>query len=495
MTYTENVIQEIKTLNETVLKNLGTQGLFPDRSDPVKKLPEEEAFLLKLVYQLRICFLEELTFIYSHIHSPAVLEKTIIRLENMDYLRSAVSKEWGKYFCLTKKALYFIMTDHSEPYRANMLTEDKFPGEQKLAYLKCINGFFANYVFTSINGLLWQKYKSEPKEVRVRYCKEQYLTQYGYLASGKVVYSKKQAADYIKKHIGSLDEDTYQRFTKASKKQIAEDPLFLHAYLKDYARTYFQKTNPLALVEQLLYLFTNSIFRSHYFTYRKELLELADSRCLKYDYNLFLCHEMIKRATITRRSTLNTKTEDKSAEELKRICDKLNDLDAEISAYQLKQAKLDELLSVPLFEKFNEDGVPIFSEDIVSLDALRNLGVHILSIEEKENEKPTVTFGIFQTSSDEVGKFFLFPRLEKIFRFWEKSLAYNLELQIIVYGKHQKESVQEKLKDIKADFKEIGRGYALFVPFFDEICIRDVEMHFRERYEVFRQLKPLMEKE
>ena len=70
MNYTENLIAEIKTLNETITRNLSTDGLFPDRSNPIRHLSEEEEFLLKLVYQLRACFLEELTFIFAHIQSP-----------------------------------------------------------------------------------------------------------------------------------------------------------------------------------------------------------------------------------------------------------------------------------------------------------------------------------------------------------------------------------------------------------------------------------------
>ena len=495
MNYTENLIAEIKTLNETITRNLSTDGLFPDRSNPIRQLPEEDEFLLKLVYQLRVCFLEELTFTFAHILSPSAFEKTVLKLEHMGYLKSSVSKEWGKYFCLTSTALYYIVTDHSKPYKANMLTEDKFPGEAKLVFHKCLNGHFADLVFRQINFFLWDRFKKESKEFRVRYCKEQYLTQYGYLASRKKSYSPKGAADYIKKHIDTLDMEAYQRFTKASKERILTDPLLLHSYLKDYAKTFFQKTSPLALVKQLLYLYTNSIYRSHYFTYRSELLSLVDSKGLRYDYNLFLCNEVLKRAMIAKRSLLNIKTEDKSSEELQRISERLNDLDAELSAYQLKKEKLDELLSVPLFDKFTDEGVAQFSEEIVSLDALRNLNIHVLSIRKTENEKPDVTFGIFQQNADEISISYLFPRLEKIFRFYEKNLCmFNLHIEIIVYGRHQKEAVQEKLKTIKADYKEISRGYMLFVPFFDEIEIRDVEMHFKERYEVFRQLKPMIEK-
>ena len=63
----------------------------------------------------------------------------------------------------------------------------------------------------------------------------------------------------------------------------------------------------------------------------------------------------------------------------------------------------------------------------------------------------------------------------------------QLEVEIVTYG--YKEETKEKLKGIKAKFSEISKTYSLFRPMLDEIRVIDAKNHYRERYEVFNDVK------
>ena len=238
MEYRKDELEKIKERTAIINENLGRCGIFPDRNEPTKSLSRIQETILKVTFELRVAFLEPMTFLFSWCISAAVLEKTIIELEKQGYIESRTSKDLGKCWCLTSKALYYITQKQDKPYKANDVPSDNIPKDQKLILYKCINSYYAMRVFETMNFYLWNKFKGLEKSYRVNYSKSQYLVQCEF-QKGKKGYSKREADKFVKANIDTIDMDRYHEFTKYCKDRIMEDSLLMHSYLKEYASVGF----------------------------------------------------------------------------------------------------------------------------------------------------------------------------------------------------------------------------------------------------------------
>ena len=132
MNYADTIIENYKKKLNCIQYNMNATGIFPDRNEPLKILDYGRESVLKVIYRFRVGFLEELTILFSFCYSKQKFETLIVDLENQQYIKSQVSKDYGKYFILTTKALYYIQTDRNIPFDECNISEDKFPNEQKL---------------------------------------------------------------------------------------------------------------------------------------------------------------------------------------------------------------------------------------------------------------------------------------------------------------------------------------------------------------------------
>lgn len=498
MEYRKDELEKIKERTAIINENLGRCGIFPDRNEPTKSLSRIQETILKATFELRVAFLEPMTFMFAYCISAAVLEKTIIELEKQGYIESRTSKDLGKCWCLTSKALYYITQKQDKPYKANDIPSDNIPKDTKLILYKCINSYYAMRVFETMNFYLWNKFKGLEKSYRVNYSKSQYLVQCEF-QKGKKGYSKREADKFVKANIDTMDMNRYYEFTKYCKGKIMEDSLLMHSYMKEYASVGFataenskegiEHRTPCEIVIMLLYAHTNGVFRSSYYDYRTKLYQVSlNSNGVKKDFEHYLYSELSKRLAITRRSIMNSKTEGKTEQQLQNISHRINEITLEQHKCDERVKTLSEDLTFSVFERFSEADFALFGEEIITLEHLRNMNVYLTRIETNEVEKPKVVFAIFPNDMDEMGSEYLFKRLERLFLFWQSNLCMmQLEVEIVTYG--YKEETKEKLKGIKAKFCEISKTYSLFRPMLDEIRVIDAKNHYKERYEVFNDVK------
>ena len=143
--------------------------------------------------------------------------------------------------------------------------------------------------------------------------------------------------------------------------------------------------------------------------------------------------------------------------------------------------------------KFDEDDNPVFKEKTITFETLRQNNIYLLDATPNE-KKPLLSFGIFQPNGEELTTSFLFSRLEYIFLLWyHHLLVFDISISIYVYDTEQIETVKSRLKTVKQNYKDIANHYATFIDFFDSIQIRSTKKHFKERYQVFRELLSEME--
>ena len=143
MMYTDELLNNYRQKYLNVEKALKSKGIFPNRFEPIKTLSLGEELILKVIFSLKVAFLEELTFIFAYCYSKQKFEKVIIDLEEQNYLKSAISKDYGKYVVLTKNALFYFYTNGTQPINTVNITEDTLPSKERLYYYKVINGYIA----------------------------------------------------------------------------------------------------------------------------------------------------------------------------------------------------------------------------------------------------------------------------------------------------------------------------------------------------------------
>lgn len=488
MNYAKQLIENQKQKQQNIETNLNT-GLFPNRNEPMKKLSFGEELILKITYDLRIAFLEEMTFIFSYCYSKGKFEEIIKSLEAQGYIQSKTSRDFGKYWTLTKTALYYIYKDPNNDSDDISFNEDKLPNNTSKLYIpKVINGCFAKEIFFKMTVELWNKYKSEDKGFRRQYAKEQYIKREKFKPK-KNSYTKQEEAEFVASYMPKLEDEDYKKFISLVKANLSDDFVKFN-FLKDYYNSHNEgREKALLKTYQTFKGIYNSIYRSNYNKYRRQLYTMTNkSSKLNYEYQLFCANEHLKLLNITKKSLLKSSKE-KTAEELAEILDKIKDIETYIKELEQKKETLEPDFEAMLFSRYGARDEAVFELSVVTLETLRNNNVYITNAVKQPNGKFKITFGIFQTSNEELSVGFLFSRIELIFRFYQLALiSVDYEIKVYCYTPADAELIKTKLKNVREDFEGIVE-YSMLLLIFDEIEVISTERHYKERFEVFKNLR------
>lgn len=501
MRYTDELLNNYKQKYLNVEKALKNKGIFPNRFEPIKTLSLGEELILKVIFSLKVAFLEELTFLFAYCYSKQKFEKVIIHLEEQNYLKSAISKDYGKYVILTKNALFYIYTDGTQPLNTVHIIEDSLPVNEKLYYYKLINGYMAKSVFEDFTTIIGNKLAAQEPANRRNYQKEQFIKRYLFDSSHKG-YSNKQANEFCATQMKTFDTDPllqeqYQGFLKAFKdnpnKRYVNHSLLQFSYLKDFF-------NGISNAREMAVLFTQKLFFSHItnltrsnpFVFRNTLFEKSEKKeVLKQEMELFYIGELQRIYTLSKRNLGNTKKEGKTKEQLKEITDKMELLEKELLILKNKTVILSPAFECMVFDGYTgeEQTIPKYKAEVVTLETLKNLKCFITDIITVNGEKPIIRFSIFQSEKDELSVIGLFQRIERIFQFYRTHLyMFNFELELVVLEQSEIETARKKIKFVKEDFKELG-SYGLLIPKITDIKIIATRSHMEERFQVFKTLR------
>ena len=497
MNYAKELIEKQKQKQQNIEINLQNIGIFPDRKEPLRQLPIGMELILKISYDLRILFLEEATFIFSFCYSKSKFEEHIIYLEKQGYIQSAVSRDYGKYWTLTKTGLYYIYKDSSNGTDDISFNEDKLPSSNshsKLYITKVINGCFAKEIFHKLTALLWNQYQSEDKDFKRTYTKEQYIKREVFPSQMKKnSYTKKEEAEFVQTFMPRLEDkeeqQNYKKFISIVKSNLDDDFVKFN-FLKDYYNTHNEgREKALLNTYQIFKGVFNNIYRSNYHSWRRQLYSMTNkSSMINYEYQLFYMNEYLKLLCITKKA-LQKSSKEKTADELEQILNKIKDLETYITELQKKKELLQPKFETMLFTRFGTKDEAVFEEGVVTLESLRNNNVYITNAIQQPNGKYKITFSIFQSSNEEISLTYLFSRLEKIFRIFQLALiSVDYEIKIYCFTQKENELIQTKLKTVKETFKDLSE-YSMLLLAFDEIETIATERHFKERYELFRSLR------
>lgn len=501
MSYTDDLLNNYKKKYLNVEKALNDTGIFPDRGEPTKKLSLGEELIIKVVFSLKVAFLEELTFLFAYCYSKQKFEKVIIGLEEQGYIKSAVSKDYGKYMVLTKAALFYFYTDGTIPLNECTITEDSLPTNTRLYYYKVINGYIAQSVFEDFTSVMWEKLSKQGADFRKNYQKEQFIKRYLYESTNEG-YSKKQAEDFCEEQMETFDnnpllQEQYQGFIKAFKDNLAtgyiNHILLQFSYLKDFYNLIMRsRETAVQFTQKLLNRHINNLTRTNPYAFRNTLYRASGQKeTLKQELALFYGAEMQRICTITKRNLGNTKKDGKPKEELKEITDKM-----ELLEKKLLELKNEAVILSPAFECMvfagyggEEQTIPQYKNEVITLETLKNQKCFITDIIAIKGEKPLIRFSIFQSDYEEFTVIGLFQRMERIYQFYRTHLyMFDFELELVVLEQQEIAPTQNKLKFVREHFKELG-SYGLLLPKITDIKITATRSHMQERYQVFKTLR------
>lgn len=488
MNYAKQLIENQKQKQQNIETNLNT-GLFPNRNEPMKKLSLGEELILKITYDLRIAFLEEMTFIFSYCYSKGKFEEIIKSLEAQGYIQSKTSRDFGKYWTLTKTALYYIYKSPNNETDDFTFNEDKLPNNTSKLYIpKVMNGCFAKEIFFKMTAELWNKYKSESKDFRRQYAKEQYIKREKFKPK-KNSYTKQEEAEFVALYMSKLEDEDYKKFISLVKANLSDDFVKFN-FLKDYYNSHNEgREKALLKTYQTFKGIYNNIYRSNFHRYRHQLYTMTNkSSKLNCEYQLFYTNEYLKLLNITKKSLLKSSKE-KTADELAETLDKIKDIETYIKELEQKKETLEPDFEAMLFSRYGARDEAVFELSVVTLETLRNNNVYITNAVKQPNGKFKITFGIFQTSNEELSVGFLFSRIELIFRFYQLALiSVDYEIKVYCYTPADAELIKTKLKTVKEGFEELTE-YSMLLLVFDDIETISTQQHYRERFEVFKNLR------
>lgn len=491
MEYVKQILDNYKERANNIQSAMQRRGIFPDRNAPQAKLDGRAELLLKVTFKLRVAFLEEMEFLFAYLYSKATMESLVMDLEKQGYIQSAVSRDLGKYWTLTQVALYYFYTDGRTAYRDASIPAVSLPSPQKLMLYKTINATLSALVFDDITERLYQEYRTLPKEQRQAYQKKQYIEQF-VLTDAQKKQGRQEKEALIKEYLAAHDisretDGRYARFIKFFKEKA--DTVHLYNYLKGFYGDSALKEKIFSLTEQLFFSIPTNIFQDSQLIFRQDLYRKAgNSKRVETETKLFLVEEYLKLFSIAKRSLNNNKMDNKTQDEAGHIRACLGELEKTIPRYEELKDSLVEKFNVMLYDKMGENDIPLFTEQRVTMESLRSAGVYITGTDRQNNGKYLLTFSIFQSSFDEPAVSSLFSRMEKIFQFYIRNLLMaDYRIEIVVYGNKCKETVKNKLPILKEEFSALTQ-YALFLPVLSQVEVRSCERHFKERYEVFREI-------
>lgn len=493
--YVTRLFANYKEKLGNIHNNMKARGIFPNRTEPLKVLDFGAETVLKTIFRFRVAFLEELTVLFAYCYSKQAFETLILFLEEQQYIESRVSKEYGKYFIPTKKALYYLYTDKKTPFAESTIAEINFPKESRLIMRKCLCGIFSNRVFTELTQKYWDMYQKQELEVKLTYQKKQFLKQFVYSKTSKSAFSKKEAEEFAEAQLPLLKLDEvlwgrYKRFVQYFKEHSHDTELRFH-FMRDYYNS-IRKNRDDALSETIACLdaIINNVYSDKTVFFRNELYHLSNkSEQLQKEFDYSYYGELHRILRITKTSLLNTNQAGKSAEELGEITQHLEELDTGMEWLDEQRSVLKESFEAMVFERFDINDVAQFTEATITFDSLKEMHVYLTGISQGPSGKPCLEFSVIQPSDEEVGISYLFKRIESVFKFYRQNLLmFDYRIQVVTHSPKQKEQMEQKLSTVKEDFSLLPE-YGLLLLAFDDMKVIATKQHLKERYEAFREVQ------
>ena len=504
MTFTETILQTYKDKYIRVEGSLKlVDNLFPDTSNPTKKLDNGYTFILQMIFGLRIGFLEEFNVLFSYAYSKSKMEKANMELEKMGYITCQYDRQMGKIFTLTKQALYYIYTTKEEREQGAMppftFSQDAFPKSNRLMYYKCLNGFYARYFFNILTSLVQSRYNKEDANFRREYTKEQFINQYLFPEVRDKGWSKALAKEFYNQSVDKLNDvesPEYKQFhafikayKEAASQQTIQALLLKGAFLKDYTNQIMDgKDNAIRLMRQIMDSSPNNVLRENPYHFWNRLYSYTKSKNLQYDSMRFYNDEALRYFKLQHHSLLNSKVE-RPKEEQNLILKHITELETQVRKCELNTTQYNDFFECSVFKGYNENDIATFDTLPVTMDTLKNQSIFITNVTSRPEEKPLITFSIILNSNDDLPTSTLFGKLEKIYLYSLKNLAsFDYQINIYTYRQTEIDVLKEKLKVVNAQFKELG-CYGLLLPKLQEMQLISTEVHPRERHEHFKALK------
>lgn len=493
--YSKELIQKYQQKQNTIKKNLLTKSLFPNRANPIQSLSPAEEFFLKATYSLKVGFLQEFTFLFAYIYSKQKFEKAVLELEHQGYIKSQQNREYGKYWVLTATSLFYLTTDQTEDFLSYNLKDDSFPSSKRLVYYKVLNGLFCQRVFKQRTDNLMTTFRSQEKEKRVQYQKEQFIKAYLF-PNTKQTYTKEAASKFVSDVWDELEanediQTQYKNFIRSFKENAKAEnvnhTMLQFAFLKDYF-------NGLGLSREQSVKETSNFFNLFQTAYRGDayisritLYRKLKNEAVKSDLELFTYTELIAYLTMVKRNLSKTKPSDDDEATL--LSFKLDSLEKRIASMEQTVSTRQEEFETMVFDTLKNE-IATFKPSVVTIKSLADIQCHIIGFKEStEDSRPLIIWGIFQPNEEDFSVTALFSRIERIYQYQSHHLPMaDFKLIICTYTNSQGETILRKLDTVKESFEDIGH-YGLLLYHFDEMEVVATQQSMKERYEIFKEFQ------
>ena len=493
--YSKELIQKYQQKQNTIKNNLLTQNLFPNRANPIQSLAPAEEFFLKATYALRVGFLQEFTFLFAYIYSKQRFEKAVIDLEQQGYIKSQQNREYGKYWVLTATSLFYLTTDQTEDFLSYNLKDDSFPSSKRLVYYKVLNGLFCQRVFKQRTDNLMTTFRSQEKEKRVQYQKEQFIKAYLF-PNTKQTYTKEAASKFVSDVWDELEanediQTQYKNFIRSFKENAKAEnvnhTMLQFAFLKDYFNGLgLSREQSVKETSNFFNLFQTA-YRGDAYTSRITLYRKLKNEAVKTDLELFTYTELIAYLTMVKRNLSKTKPSDDDEATLLSL--KLDSLEKRIASMEQTVSTRQEEFETMVFDTLKNE-IATFKPSVVTIKSLADIQCHIIGFKEStEDSRPLIIWGIFQPNEEDFSVTALFSRIERIYQYQSHHLPMaDFKLIICTYTNSQGETILRKLDTVKESFEDIGH-YGLLLYHFDEMEVVATQQSMKERYEIFKEFQ------
>ena len=531
MNYIENLLNQEDITSANLSKVLETNHILMNLTDGTKQLNLLQEVIVKTIYLNKIFFLEEMVLLYSFQSCKQTIEKAVLDLQKMDYIKSQAT-EWGKALCLTSKGLSQLKQNpfisKSNDYITSTTNSDDF--NSHMLKFKVLSAELSSTIFITLLVAIIKRFSSEERAFRKKYAKIQFIKHYLYKDFLKLSKSEKTAqlkelftdseviekyailnlysntfaihyADAYYNHYGSqsfddiADFQVYRSYLNQHCLKHLDDATTSFHFLRDYYNSLnHNKETILNQIYQLLYQRGCNYLRMKDYSYRQLLLNRkGTTTALKAEFLLYKTNKSLQLLETKRRNLLKEykNKADTPDDELLLINQQINQLDTAITAYQEKLNAYKQHLSFLLYDKTKDNGLDIFQETIITLDSLKQSGIYIGQIQEE-----VISFCIVPFDSNSFTYTSLFKKIERTFVFHHYVLPnYHLNIKICCYGIENVKEVKKLLKKVKEKFSGIKEYQLLATDFYNIVSVHNMEFHFKERFEVFPIPRDYFEKQ
>lgn len=520
MNYIENLLNQETILSSNITRVLETNHILINLTDATKRLNTLPETIVKTIYLTKIFFLEELVLLYSFPSCKQTIEKAVLDLEKMDYIKS-ITTEWGKALCLTSKGVSQFkqnpLLSNDVAYLSTIINADEF--NSHLLKYKILSSELSYTIFLTFLISIIKQFISEESTFKKHYAKIQFVKNYLYkdflkLSSAEkkkqleilftdtevierysslTLYSNTFATQYAEAYLAIHNEaidtiDGFQEFRSYLNthclKQL-DDVITSFHFLRDYYNNLnYNKDSVINQIYQLLYRRNCNFLRTKEITIRRQLLSKEGATNLLKAEALFYQHNQKYKLLDMKRRNLIKQYKNKTdvpEDLLESINQQLQSLESEIAKVSEKLTAYKEYLCLLLYENTKENGLDIFKEYTITLDNLRQSGIYIGQISNN-----TVSFHIVPFDSNSFTYTSLFKKIEKAFVFSRFVLPnYHLSIKICCYGEASVGEIRRLLKKVRDKYTDIKEYQILATSFDTIIAVHNMEFHFKERYEVF----------